>query len=198
MAAAAVGGWLALGGGWWMAGPEPLPGGATAVCLRSTQADMRREPARCPAAHAAAAGALHALDRSAARSSSPSLLIGPPSAARCIDSYVEVRSKEAEAGAGAAAPDPRLVAIVERLFERCYADQQYTQVCTAAHAASRLPLALLVWRRRCCCERWLRSHQRAAAVLSPSTLQAVGVALEARRLDQLERAITSSPGAPAA
>ena len=35
--------------------------------------------------------------------------------------------KEAEGAADAAAPDPRLVAIVERLFERCYADGQYEQ-----------------------------------------------------------------------
>lgn len=58
--------------------------------------------------------------------------------------------KEAECGEAPTAPDARLVAIVERLFERCYADGQYEQ--------------------------------------------AVGVALEARRLDQLERAISSSPG----
>ena len=42
-------------------------------------------------------------------------------AARCIDSYIEARVKEAEGAADAAAPDPRLVAVVERLFERCYA-----------------------------------------------------------------------------
>jgi hypothetical protein len=46
--------------------------------------------------------------------------------------------------------DPRLLAIIERLFERCYADGQFEQ--------------------------------------------AVGVALESRRLDQLERAITTSHG----
>ena len=45
--------------------------------------------------------------------------------------------------------DARLEAVVERLFQRCYADGQFGQ--------------------------------------------AVGIALEARRLDQLEHAITSSP-----
>lgn len=46
----------------------------------------------------------------------------PPAllAARCIDSYIEARVKEAEGAADAAQPDPRLVAVVERLFERCY------------------------------------------------------------------------------
>ena len=75
----------------------------------------------------------------------------PAAAARCIDSYVALRVKAAEAPASAAAPvDPRLLAIIERLFERCYADGQFEQ--------------------------------------------AVGVALESRRLDQLERAITTSHG----
>ncbi|PRW45196.1 26S proteasome non-ATPase regulatory subunit 1-like protein A-like [Chlorella sorokiniana] len=69
--------------------------------------------------------------------------------ARCIDSYIEARVKEAEGAADAAQPDPRLVAVVERLFERCYTDGQFEQ--------------------------------------------AVGIALESRRLDQLERAITASP-----
>ncbi|KAI7845077.1 hypothetical protein COHA_001442 [Chlorella ohadii] len=71
--------------------------------------------------------------------------------ARCIDSYIEARVKEAEGAADAQQPDPRLVAVVERLFERCYADGQFEQ--------------------------------------------AVGIALESRRLDQLERAITASPDA---
>lgn len=46
----------------------------------------------------------------------------PPAllAARCIDSYIEARVKEAEGAADAAQPDPRLIAVVERLFERCY------------------------------------------------------------------------------
>ncbi|KAL4448567.1 hypothetical protein ABPG75_005786 [Micractinium tetrahymenae] len=70
--------------------------------------------------------------------------------ARCIDTYVEQRVAEAEGRReGGAAIDPRLVAVVERLFDRCFADRQYEQ--------------------------------------------AVGVALESRRLDQLERAIASSP-----
>ncbi|GAB4817108.1 hypothetical protein N2152v2_004154 [Parachlorella kessleri] len=87
--------------------------------------------------------------------------------ARCIDQYVDLRVKAAEQHKEAEL-DPRLTAIVERLFDRqarvgpgegfemqsldsstmCYADGQYEQ--------------------------------------------AVGVALEARRLDQVERAITES------
>jgi 26S proteasome regulatory subunit N2 len=70
-------------------------------------------------------------------------------AARCLDRYVELQVAAAEAHEDAAI-DPRMAAIVERLFERCHADGQYEQ--------------------------------------------AVGVALESRRLDQLERAITGSPG----
>ncbi|KAI3426179.1 hypothetical protein D9Q98_008556 [Chlorella vulgaris] len=66
--------------------------------------------------------------------------------ARCIDTYVGQRVQQAEGGE--ASLDPRLVAIVERLFERCYTDGQYEQ--------------------------------------------AVGIALESRRLDQLERAVSSS------
>ncbi|KAL4423070.1 hypothetical protein ABPG77_005875 [Micractinium sp. CCAP 211/92] len=70
--------------------------------------------------------------------------------ARCIDTYVEQRVAEAEGRREAgAAIDPRLVAVVERLFDRCFADRQYEQ--------------------------------------------AVGIALESRRLDQLERAIAGSP-----
>lgn len=72
-------------------------------------------------------------------------------AARCIDTYVEQRVAEAEGRReGGEGVDPRLVAVVERLFERCFADRQFEQ--------------------------------------------AVGIALESRRLDQLERAIASSPG----
>lgn len=77
-----------------------------------------------------------------------------PHPARCIDTYVEQRVAEAEGHGDAAAPDARLVAIVERLFARCFSDGQYEQ--------------------------------------------AVGVALESRRLDQLEAAITRSAGGWAA
>lgn len=96
---------------------------------------------------------LHAcLPFAACRASAPPLL---PRlvlhAARCIDTYVEQRVAEAEGRREAgAAIDPRLVAVVERLFDRCFADRQYEQ--------------------------------------------AVGIALESRRLDQLERAIAGSPG----
>ena len=88
----------------------------------------------------------------------PLLIISSPpvsAAARCIDTYVALRVKAAESSSSssseAAAPiDPRLTAIIERLFERCHADGQYEQ--------------------------------------------AVGVALEARRLDRLEAAIAASTG----
>lgn len=107
----------------WPPPPAGCPPAAAARQPPPTAARLRRRQPACPA----------------------------PPAARCIDTYIEQRVKEAEGAEGAAPPDPRLLAIVERLFERCYADGQYEQ--------------------------------------------AVGVALEARRLDQLERAIASSPGA---
>lgn len=82
---------------------------------------------------------------------SVSALLPPWAAARCIDTYVEERVAEAEGRhEGETGIDSRLVAVVERLFDRCLADRQYEQ--------------------------------------------AVGIALESRRLDQLERAISSSPG----
>lgn len=71
--------------------------------------------------------------------------------ARCIDKYTEIRTSTAESSDEGA--DPRLIAIIERLFERCHADGQ--------------------------------------------AAQAVGIALEARRLDQLETAVhrSSDPAA---
>jgi len=66
--------------------------------------------------------------------------------AKAIDEYILLRAKpEAEQ---AAAADPRLVAIVERMFERCFTDGQF--------------------------------HQ------------AIGIALETRRLDKLEESVTKS------
>lgn len=67
---------------------------------------------------------------------------------RCVDLYLEQRHQEA-ASSDKADIDGRLIAIVERMFERCFKDGQYEQ--------------------------------------------AVGIALEARRLDKLEQTIKASP-----
>lgn len=74
------------------------------------------------------------------------------SLATCIDEYIAIRSKDdAEA---LASMDPRLAAVVERMFERCYASGEFKQ--------------------------------------------ALGIALEARRLDHVTECITRSPDASAA
>lgn len=72
--------------------------------------------------------------------------------ARCLDLYIAARTAPAE-NDSAPQIDPRLTAIVERMFERCLHDGQYEQ--------------------------------------------AIGVALEVRRLDLLETAIKASPDASA-
>ncbi|TMW67451.1 hypothetical protein Poli38472_011071 [Pythium oligandrum] len=64
--------------------------------------------------------------------------------ATCIDEYIAIRSKEDEEAEKQL--DPRLTAVVERMFERCYATGEFKQ--------------------------------------------AIGIALEARRLDQVEACIT--------
>ncbi|KAJ0392565.1 hypothetical protein P43SY_010509 [Pythium insidiosum] len=66
--------------------------------------------------------------------------------ATCIDEYIAARAKQAEE-----AVDPRLTAVVERMFERCYATGEFKQ--------------------------------------------ALGIALEARRLDQVEACIKRSADA---
>eukprot|EP00899_Mesostigma_viride_P015362 jgi/Mesvir1/23827/Mv10633-RA.2 len=68
--------------------------------------------------------------------------------AKCIDEYMSLRVKAVDAPDGGPAIDKRLVIIVEKMFDRCLAEQQY--------------------------------HQ------------AVGMAVESRRLDQLEEAINRS------
>jgi 26S proteasome regulatory subunit N2 len=71
--------------------------------------------------------------------------LSPP--ATCIDEYISTRAKEdAEAEK---LLDPRLTAVVERMFERCYTSGEFKQ--------------------------------------------ALGIALEARRLDQVEASITRAP-----
>ncbi|GLE00103.1 hypothetical protein PINS_up008830 [Pythium insidiosum] len=68
--------------------------------------------------------------------------------ATCIDEYIALRTKREEPSD---AVDPRLAAVVERMFERCYATGEFKQ--------------------------------------------ALGIALEARRLDQVEACITRAPDA---
>lgn len=67
--------------------------------------------------------------------------------ATCIDEYIAARAKEDEEAEKAL--DPRLTAVVERMFERCYASGEFKQ--------------------------------------------ALGIALEARRLDQVKESLLRSP-----
>eukprot|EP00271_Cylindrocystis_brebissonii_P005015 TRINITY_DN16971_c0_g1_i1.p1 TRINITY_DN16971_c0_g1~~TRINITY_DN16971_c0_g1_i1.p1 ORF type:complete len:1168 (-),score=279.75 TRINITY_DN16971_c0_g1_i1:370-3873(-) len=70
--------------------------------------------------------------------------------AKCVDEYVELCTRAAESPSGdAPVIDPRLVAIFERMLDKCVADGEYRQ--------------------------------------------AIGMALESRRLDKLEEAILKSP-----
>ena len=68
-------------------------------------------------------------------------------AAKCIDEYIALRVRQDEKAEDVAIDD-RLVAIVTRMFDRCFTDGEYKQ--------------------------------------------ALGVAIESRRLDIIERAITQS------
>lgn len=49
--------------------------------------------------------------------------------AKCIDFYTKLRVSNAEAQEDEQKPiDPRLEAIVNRMFQRCFDDRQYKQV----------------------------------------------------------------------
>ena len=50
------------------------------------------------------------------------------SAAKCIDSYTEKRVYKAENPDEEVKIDPRLEAIVDRMFKRCFDDAKYKQV----------------------------------------------------------------------
>ena len=82
---------------------------------------------------------------------------------------MELRSK---ADADAPEPDARLVAIVERMFDRCVSSLHLSAASCCAHAP----------RRSCFAD---GQYQ-----------QAIGIALESRRLDKLEQAVLSSGDAP--
>lgn len=70
--------------------------------------------------------------------------------ARCIDMYIEQRVKESESTGGVSSSiDPQAVAIIERMFQRCFHDGQLEQ--------------------------------------------AIGIALESRRLDKLRDAVSLAP-----
>lgn len=74
--------------------------------------------------------------------------------AKCVDEYIALSVKASESSESDKSPlDPRLVAIVERMLDKCMQDGKFQQ--------------------------------------------AVGIALECRRLDKLEEAITRSENAPA-
>ena len=76
------------------------------------------------------------------------LCIFSPIQAKCIDHYTKCRVANADDGITAKTIDPRLEAIVNRMFQRCFDDRQYKQ--------------------------------------------AVGIALETRRIDIFENAILKS------
>lgn len=100
-------------------------------------------------------------------------------AASCIDRYVELRKAEAE-GKEDVVVDERLTAIVERLFSRCGLPSTVQRSCAdpAVACVGRLhPLCALPC--RCFADGQFE--------------QAVGIALETRRLDKLEEAVHRSP-----
>ena len=114
-------------------------------------------------------------------------------AARCVDLYLEQRNREA-ASSDKVGIDGRLVAIVERMFERysccsalnCTMAPPYHQTPSSAKQLQVVHMSMLHW-----------TH---TAVVDPRRCfadgqfeQAVGIALEARRLDKLEQTIKSSP-----
>ena len=110
-------------------------------------------------------------------------------AARCVDLYLEQRNREA-ASSDKIDIDGRLVAIVERMFERyscCSASN-----CTMPQLHRNL--------HQCNLHRMNMLHWAHTAEVCPRRCfadaqfeQAVGIALEARRLDKLEQTIKSSP-----
>lgn len=60
---------------------------------------------------------------------------------KCIDQYTEQRNGEVGGAGGDQSKeemDPRMAGIVERMFERCYADGEYTQAMGIALEARRL------------------------------------------------------------
>lgn len=61
-------------------------------------------------------------------------------AAKCIDEYKEKRVLLETLPAGEAGPtiDPRLEAIVDRMFQRCFVDGEYTQAVGIALECRRL------------------------------------------------------------
>lgn len=116
-------------------------------------------------------------------------------AARCVDLYLEQRHQEA-ASSDKADIDGRLIAIVERMFER-YSCRFVLQVMVPSPAMALSYPSLLA------CP---ANVQLAHLHLTQKTVfhacrcfkdgqyeQAVGIALEARRLDKLEQTIKASP-----
>ena len=110
-------------------------------------------------------------------------------AARCVDLYLEQRNREA-ASSDKVDIDGRLVAIVERMFERCS--------CCSALNCTMPPLYRNLHHHKSHHVSML--HWAHTAVVHPCRCfadgqfeQAVGIALEARRLDKLEQTIKSSP-----
>lgn len=113
-------------------------------------------------------------------------------AARCVDLYLEQRNQEA-ASSDKVNIDGRLVAIVERMFERfvvaVHSELQIHVILHGdcydgriRHLSLGLPSQDLNYVPRCC-----------RCFADGQFEQAVGIALEARRLDKLEQTIKSSP-----
>jgi len=49
--------------------------------------------------------------------------------AKCIDKYIALRNQEHEDPQNVEPMDPRLKDVVEKMFDRCYQDSEYKQVC---------------------------------------------------------------------
>jgi 26S proteasome regulatory subunit N2 len=106
-----------------------------------------------------------------------------PRAAKAIDQYVELRGKPA---AEAVEPDARLVAIVERMFERC--------ACSPCSLLRGALFALCVLR---VADSTPPGRAARRCFTDGQYQQAIGIALESRRLDKLEEAVVSSGDPPA-
>ncbi|KAL7753562.1 proteasome regulatory particle base subunit [Sorochytrium milnesiophthora] len=88
--------------------------------------------------------------------------------AKCIDSYIAKCTNNFEDPTNAVKIDPKLENVVERMFQRCFEDNEYKQV---------YDLSVL------------RRNERGTLTKLKTTLKAIGIALDSRRLDIVEAAV---------
>lgn len=113
---------------------------------------------------------------------------------KCVDEYIRLRMaayKNKEDAAAAAAIDPRLVAIVERMFDKCFTEvNAHGEICSIrwmnfvmlGERGQRADILLCVCSSVCCvCVRVQGLYR-----------QMLGIALESRRLDLVQRSIMES------